>query len=67
MIPVEGNPDLYRDEKTNAILNCNDNKYNEYITMKGKLLNQKHEIEHMKNDIDEIKSLLKVLVNKINT
>jgi hypothetical protein len=67
MIPVEGNPDLYRDEKTNAILNCNDNKYNEYITMKGKLLGQKHEIEHMKNDIDEIKSLLKVLVNKINT
>lgn len=67
MIPVEGNPDLYRDEKTNAILNCSDQKYNVYLDMKSKKLIEKNEIERMKSDIDEIKDLLKILVNKINT
>lgn len=67
MIPVEGNPDLYRDEQTNAILNCSDQKYNVYLDMKSKKLIEKNEIEKMKSDIDEIKDLLKILVNKINT
>jgi hypothetical protein len=67
MIPVEGNPDLYRDEETNAILNCNDKKYEEYLEMKNKKLVEKNEIETIKDEIDEIKSLLKILIDKINT
>jgi hypothetical protein len=67
MIPVEGNSDLYRDENSNAILNCNDRKYEEYLAMKNKKLIEKNEIETMKDEINEIKSLLKILVDKINT
>jgi hypothetical protein len=67
MIPVEGNPGLYRDEKTNAILNCNDRKYNEYLKVKTEKMVEKNELEQMKTEMNEIKSLLKILVDKINT
>jgi hypothetical protein len=67
MIPVEGNPDLYRDEKSNAILNCNSKKYDEYLSMKTRKLTEKNEMEKMKEEINEIKSLLQILVDKINT
>jgi hypothetical protein len=65
MIPVEGHKGLYRDEKTNAILNCNDSDYNEYINLKKSKLQEKTEIESLKDEINEIKQLLvKLLESK---
>jgi hypothetical protein len=64
MIPVEGHKGLYRDEKTNAILNCNDSDYNEYINLKASRLQEKTEIEFLKDEINEIKSLLFKLLDK---
>ncbi len=63
MIPVKGYSELYRDESSNAILNCSDVEYNEYLKIKNTILNQKSEIETIKNDIEEIKLLLRSLVN----
>ena len=63
MIPVEGHPNLYRDEKTGAIINCDTNGYNQYKNLVNNKIAQKQEIEKMKNDIEEIKSLLKELIN----
>jgi hypothetical protein len=63
MIPVKGHSELYRDENSNAILNCSDIEYNEYIKVKNIIINQKTEIDTMKNDIEEIKLLLRSLVN----
>lgn len=63
MIPVEGHKGLYRDENTNAIVNCNDYQYQEYIKLKTESLSEKQEIENLKNELDEIKSLLKQLIN----
>lgn len=63
MIPVKGHPNLYRDEQSGAIINCDNNSYIQY---KNSLQNrelQKNELDAMKKDIDEIKSLLKELVN----
>jgi len=62
MIPVEGHKGLYRDEKTNAILNCNDSDYNEYINLKKSRLQEKTEIESLKDEINEIKKLLVTLL-----
>ena len=62
MIPVEGHKGLYRDHKTNAILNTNDNEYEEYIKLKNSKLKEKTEIESIKEEINEIKSLLKKLL-----
>lgn len=63
MIPVEGHPNLYRDETTGAIINCDNLSYNQYIRTVNNRYNQRLEIEKIKSDIDEIKSLLKEIVN----
>jgi hypothetical protein len=64
MIRVEGHKNLYRDEKSGAIINCDTTSYNSYLNMLEQKQLQKSEIDRMKEDIDEIKSLLKELLNK---
>jgi hypothetical protein len=65
MIPVEGHKGLYRDEKSNAIVNCNDYEYQEYLRAKNSSLDEKNEIQNLKIELTEIKSLLaKLLENK---
>lgn len=66
MIPIKDNRGFYRDEKTNAILNCNDVQYNEYIKMKNKKSLEDQELDKIKNDIEEIKNALKTLIETIN-
>jgi hypothetical protein len=63
MIPVKGHPNLYRDENSGAIVNCDNNAYNQYVNSLNNRNSQKLEIEQMKKDIDEIKSLLKEFIN----
>jgi uncharacterized Zn finger protein (UPF0148 family) len=70
MIRVEGHKNLFRDEKTGAILNCDTNSYQKYIKMKNEKKKQKDEIEDLKNstndlkkELSEIKSLLMEIVN----
>jgi hypothetical protein len=63
MIPVKGHPNLYRDETSGAIINCDANGYNQYMSIRQNKEVQKNEIEQMKNDIQEIKTLLKELLN----
>lgn len=63
MIPVEGHKNLYRDESTGAIINCDTSGYSQYIKMKDEKKSQKEELDRMKSDIEEIKALLKELVN----
>lgn len=64
MIPVEGHKGLYRDESTNAILNCNNNEYEEYLKAKNNVLKEKNEIQNLKDEISEIKDLLYKLLDK---
>lgn len=63
MIPVEGHKGLYRDQKTNAIVNCDDYQYEEYIKASQKILEEKNEIQTLKNEIEELKSLVFNLIN----
>jgi len=64
MIKVEGHPNLYRDEQTGAIINCDTISYNNYVNSLHKRDSQKREIDNIKNEISEIKSLLKQLLEK---
>ena len=66
MIKVEGHSYLYRDETTGAIINCDDNGYDQYIKSLNYRKNQKEELNNMKKELDEIKSLLKILVEGKN-
>ena len=67
MIPVEGHKNLFRDEKTGAILDTNTNSYSSYISRKNKKLDEKAELDNMKKDIQEIKELLKQITGQITS
>ena len=69
-IPVEGNSDLVRDPRTDSIINTNTNAYEQYISQrkkrkleKEKSLNIEEDLANLKSEMNEIKSLLKELVN----
>ena len=63
MIPVKGHKGLFRDEESGAIINTNVSEYNNYMVMKNKKQSEKDELDRIKSDIQEIKNLLKELVN----
>lgn len=70
-LKVEGHSDLVRDLSSRAIINTNKREYEEYMERvrmaeeKDQLLSQHTEdINNIKNDLQEIKTLLFALVNK---
>ena len=63
MIRVNGHTNLYRDEHSGAIVNCDSAAYNQYLNIVNNKESQKKEIDMIKQDIDEIKLLLRQLIN----
>ena len=66
MIKVEGHKNLYRDERSGAIVNCDDVAYDNYIRTLKASEKRKNEIDEMKSDIQDIKDALKELKERIN-
>lgn len=64
MIKVEGYTDLYRDEKSGAIVNSNNSEYNRRLTSIKRNQIKKSELDQMRSDIDELKDLMKALLEK---
>ena len=67
MIPVEGHKDLFRDENTNAIVNQDTVAYENYIALRNRNKNKQEQLDDMKNEINELKSLLNDLASKITS
>ena len=63
LIRVKGEQHLYRDRETGAILNTDSSGYNQYIKMRKRRQTQKEELDILKKDIEEIKTLLRELTN----
>ena len=63
MIPIEGHNNLFRDEDSGAVVNCDTYEYTQYIRMKSERQRQKEEIKDLKKDVHEIKTLLMELIN----
>ena len=63
LIPVEGEPSLFRDRNTGAIINMDTSGYAQYKRMKQRRQTEREELDTLKKDIEEIKSLLKELTN----
>ena len=59
---VEGHKHLFR-EDSGAIVNNDTHQYNEYIRMRTERRRQREEIDGLKQDISEIKSLLMEIIN----
>ena len=65
-IKVEGNTDLVRDTNTGAIININKTQMREARVMKFNRKKKDDEIIALKNDVAEMKQLLKKLVEDKN-
>jgi hypothetical protein len=70
-LKVEGNKDLVRDVESRAIINVSDSGYNEYVNKRNIQLYQRDliarqnaEIESIKTDINDIKQMILLLMNK---
>ena len=67
---VKGHSNLIRDENNNAILNTDSTEYNNYLSLRSKrkqgserIDNMENDLKSLKDDINEIKTLLKALSN----
>ena len=67
---VKGHSNLIRDENSNAILNTNSSEYDNYLSHRAKrkqgterIDNMENDLKSLKDDINEIKTLLKALSN----
>jgi hypothetical protein len=70
-LKVSGNDNLVRDMSTHAIINTNNIEYNNYLKKMDRINNQANqmeqhsiEINNIKQELSDIKSLLMSLVNK---
>lgn len=63
-VQIEDNIDLERDVTSHAVINNNTAAYNARLNQKKIKENQQNEIAEIKNDIAEIKALLKNLGGK---
>lgn len=69
-LKVEGYNNLVRDPNTNSILNTNMSEYQQYIARRDikneenqKLESLESDVTNIKNDLDEIKNLLRSLID----
>ena len=67
MIPVEGHKSLFRDEETNASVNTDTIAYDNYMNNKLTNSDKKAEMDEVKRELAELKSLLKDLASKITS
>ena len=65
MIRVEGYTNLYRDEKTGAIINDDSSGYSAYMKAKSKKALEKEELDTMKQEISDIKEMLAEITKKL--
>jgi len=73
MIPVEGMDGFYRDIHSGAIINKNTNDYRSYVKKREKMKQQqenfsalKDEVDSLKSDMNDIKSMLISITDILN-
>lgn len=64
MIPVKGHKHLFRDERSGAIVNTDTQGYLQYKKLQQQKNIQENEIQRLRNEVDELRSLISRLINK---
>ena len=67
MIPVEGHKNLFRDEKTGAIVNMDYTGFSNYMSEKRRNSDKQAEMDAMKEELETLKLMLKELASKITS
>ena len=66
-IKVKNEDHLYRDTDTGAIINTDRSSFEKYKRSKLKFQSMEQELDHLKSEISEIKSLLREIVKSNGT
>ena len=64
LIPVEGHTTLGRDPVSNAILNTDTTQYDAYIKARENAKKKERSLQELKDEVAELKLLVKSLVQK---
>ena len=62
-VQVEQDSNLYKNTETGAVINVNDQAYTNYMKMKQRKSKQNREIDQLKDEISELKGMLKTLLD----
>jgi|TARA_B110000914_G_C15114608_1_gene287762 hypothetical protein len=63
-LKVDGSTSYVRDTKSGAIININTSEFNQMKKIRENRKNKENELDVLKNEVSEIKSLLKQLLEK---
>lgn len=66
LIPVEGHSHLGRDSGSNAIINMDQTGYEAYLRARQDRKTKDIELEELKQEVKELKDLLKVVVSQLD-
>jgi hypothetical protein len=66
LIPVEGHANFGRDPDSNAILNTDNSGYDAYIRAREANKKKDEEINSLKEDIAELKEMMKMIVSELH-
>ena len=66
LTPVKGHNNLFRNENTGMIVSINNHNSDYYKRMRQGKLKEKQELDNLKSEVSDIKSMLKQLLEKIN-
>jgi len=61
-LKVENEDHLYRDVNTGAIINTDRSSFAKYKVSRNKYRNMEHELDYVKSELHELKTLLKQLI-----
>ena len=65
-LKVKDSGSLYRDEESGAIINCSNSQYDEYLKLKKQKMKEVSEMDKLKNDVDELKDMMKIILSKLD-
>ena len=59
---VKDHDGLYKDSSTGAVINKDNNGYQQYMENRNKMLSDKERLDSLDNDIHDIKTMLKTFI-----
>ena len=65
-LKVKDSGSLYRDEESGAIINCSNSQYEEYLKLKEQKMKEVSEMDKLKDDVDELKNMMKLILSKLD-
>lgn len=67
LVPIQNDKSLYRDVNSGAVVNCSTSEFELYLQQKNEELQKSLEMENLKNDVNELKDMMKLIISKLDS